>query len=500
MNPPPTPPTLRRRLNFGLIHAREPSGRPPDPPPHIPPAARSWHRPNPPRKLTPEMPNPSPLRVRHVVLALLAAAVPLHAGCFGKKDRPTPVSSSAFFQPQVAQTEVVFGEQAADSQAFLPGDAATAPPPISVLNPEATLAEQVREIPATPVQPPAPGPRPPAPPVALTGTYMTLGGVLAEVNGVPIFAARVMKELEPVLAVRARQLDARAFEVEARNLIQRTLNDFVSEELEFANASRNLNADDRRLVDNLTTAFRQRRILEAGGSLQNAIRLAAESGDDFDDLVRRENRRLLVGLYYEKKVRPRVSNATTNDMRRFYRENQNTLFTEKTEARFRVIRIDPARHGGKDAALARITEVRNRALAGEDFAELASTANDDAAFARRGGDVGVIARGAFALENVEAAVYRTEPGQITEIVEDRGGFFIAKVESRTIGNTRPFDDPAVQTAIRRELYNQEIARMRRQAVAELEKNALITSDQRMLQTAIEMAMQRYPLWRATAAN
>lgn len=380
-------------------------------------------------------------------------------------------------------------------------------------SPDAELAGQVREVPATPITSDPPGlreqtsgsagqssrSREPKPPVSLTGTYMTMGGVLAEVNGVPIFAARVMKELEPVLAARAQQLELRQFEAEARSLIQRTLNDFMREELEYANALRSLSADDKRLADNLTTAFRQRRILEAGGSLQNAIRLAAENGDDFDELVRRENRRFLVRIYYEKKVRPRVSNATTADMRRFYRDNLQRLFTEKTEANFRLIRVDPARHGGREAALSRATEIRSRALAGEDFAQLASALNDDPALARRGGDVGVIARGAFVLENVENAVYRTEPGGITDVVEDRGGFFIAKVESRTLGQVRPFDDPAVQAAIREELLNEEISRMRRQAVAELQRNALINSDPAMLQTAVEMALQRYALWRAAGS-
>lgn len=446
-----------------------------------------------------------------VPLALAAAVLWTSVGCM-RRDRPTAVTPSAFLRPQMGSTSpetmaadvppVGDGAPAPLAEATSPATDPSAPAAegrlaaVSVASPEANLAEQLRDIPATPLPPGPEQPRLPPPPVALTGTYMTLGGVLAEVNGVPIFAARVMRELEPVLAARARQLELRQFESEARSLIQRTLNDFISEELEYANALRSLSAEDRRLADNLTTAFRQRRILEAGGSLQNAIRLAAENGDDFDELVRRENRRFLVRIYYEKKVRPRVSNATTADMRRFYRENVTRLFTEKTEAQFRMIRVDPARHGGREAALTRIRNIRDRALAGEDFAQLASTLNDDAALARRGGDVGTIGRGAFFLENVEEAVFRTEPGGLTEIVEDRGGFYLAKVESRTIGAVRPFDDPAVQAAIREELLSEEISRMRRRAVAELQRSALINTDPAMLQTAVEMAVQRYPLWRA----
>lgn len=446
-----------------------------------------------------------PARLLQLAVSLTAASLLLPvSGCNWFRGPPDPVTlqPSAFQQSSLVTavsdpaTSDAPSNQPANAPALSDSPNPLAPPRLSAAAPGTLLSSQVREVPPTPTAPRAPfTPDAPAPPIPMAGTYMTIGGVLAEVNGVPIFAARVMKELEPALSARARELEPRPFEAEARGLIDRTLNEFISEELEYASAQRNLGADDRKLADALTTDFRQRLILDAGGSLENAKRIALESGEDFEKMIDRENRRFLIRIYYEKKVRPRVSNATTGDMRRFYRENIDKVFTEQTSATFRLIRVDPARHGGKQPALDRITGLRDRAANGEDFLTLATTANDDNGLARRGGNVGKIDRGSFALEKVEQAVFRTEPGQITEIVEDRGGFFIAKVEALKLGTVRPFEDPAVQRDIREKLFAAEIGRMRLQAREELAKGATIRRDPQMLQTALEMAAQRYPLWR-----
>jgi parvulin-like peptidyl-prolyl isomerase len=471
------------------------------------------------------MPNPTshPL-LRLAVVFVSGAMLAGSTGCsyFRKKPQPTVISSGSFHSPittlpatdsqptpaETAEPAVAAGQPQVltpSSEAVLvtsevrPAPSAQAPaadPAVSAIAPEVSLAEQVRENPPTPeATPPGVTRSQPAAPIAMSGTYMTIGGVLAEVNGVPIFAARVMKELEPTLAALARELDARPFEVEARNFIERTVREFISEELEYAAAQRNLSAEDRKLADFLTTDYRQMRIREAGGSIENAKRLSAEAGEDFEQQVEEQNRRYLIGIYYEKKVRPRVSNATPADMRRFYRDNVAKLYTEQTEATFFLIRVDPARHGGKQPALDRILSFRDRVSKGEAFATLAATANDDATLTRSGGKLGPVAKDSFALEKVEAAVFATQPGQLTDIIEDRGGFYLALVDTIKLGKVLAFDDPAVQRDIRSKLLNTEIGRMRDQARAELERNATIRRDPRMLQTAVEMAVQRYPLWR-----
>lgn len=415
-----------------------------------------------------------------------------------------PVSASAFYRPStmpsVPLLSVAPGTQPSEPPSYTPPSPPAAPgtpaadPSVSVTDPPTRLSDSVK--PASPPEPAVPvtpgtGAKVPVP----VGTYLTVGGVLAEVNGTPIFAARVMKELEIPLAARARETTPEAFEAEARRLIERTINEFELEELEYASAQQSLEADDKKLADLITMDYRQKLITAAGGSLEQAKRVAAESGENFDELLRTRSRRNLVGLYIQKKLLPRVE-ITTNDMRRYYKDNLDKEFTSRSQVTFRLIRIDPNFSGGKAPALDKITEIRARAVAGEDFGALAGSLNDDASLARNKGLLGPISPGSLAAEKVEKAAFRTDVGQISEIIEDRGGFYIVKVESKKLGAVREFEQQAVQEEIRAALVKIQLATVRESHLDDLQRNKTGERDEKKIQTAVEMAVQRYPIWRS----
>src|SRR5581483_10109564 len=101
-----------------------------------------------------------------------------------------------------------------------------------------------------------------------TGEYITIGGVVAEVNGTPIYANKILKALDTALATKAKELDAKQFEHVASDLINKQVQEYVRAELEYAAADRNLQSDDKTLADNLTMQWRQKRITECGGSVE----------------------------------------------------------------------------------------------------------------------------------------------------------------------------------------------------------------------------------------
>jgi peptidyl-prolyl cis-trans isomerase SurA len=83
----------------------------------------------------------------------------------------------------------------------------------------------------------------------------------------------------------------------------------------------------------------------------------------------------------------------------------------------------------KKKATGKLNELRNRILAGEDFAELAKKFSDDFSSARVGGDLGWTKRGKFVPE-FEAAAYKLETSEISEVVESEFGFHIIQLISR----------------------------------------------------------------------
>ncbi len=85
-------------------------------------------------------------------------------------------------------------------------------------------------------------------------------------------------------------------------------------------------------------------------------------------------------------------------------------------------------------AIEKLEELRRQILEeGADFAELASKYSDDFASARIGGDLGWTKRGKFVPE-FEAAAYRLDEGEISEVVETQFGFHIIQLLERR-GNT-----------------------------------------------------------------
>ncbi|MGH7215405.1 MAG: peptidylprolyl isomerase, partial [Tepidisphaeraceae bacterium] len=212
----------------------------------------------------------------------------------------------------------------------------------------------------------------------------------------------------------------------------------------------------------------------------------------FDELVQQQYRLFMTRVYYEKKVIPRIK-VSADDMRRYYSANRDKLFTEQDQAHFRLIKVSVSNSGGREQALAKIRDLYEKAKRGDDFAQLART-NDDPLLLKQNGDVGWIQKGAFALEKVEKAVWETEPGQVTDIVDDGKTFYLAKVEQRKPGRTMAFEDQAVQDKIKNALRSEQFRALRDEVRASLTKEAAITFNPQMLGTAIEMAMQRYPQW------
>jgi parvulin-like peptidyl-prolyl isomerase len=328
-----------------------------------------------------------------------------------------------------------------------------------------------------------------------TGQYLTVGGVVALVNGVPIYANKVIALVEPVLSARAKELTPEQFRGVATKEITLQMVALRNLELEYAAAEQNLGEKDKKLAQFLTEHWRQRQISAAGGSEQLARRLAAERGEDFDELVHQQYRLKMSQVYYEKEIVPQIQ-VTASEIRDYYDRHRDKEFTHPGAARFRLIKIDVKKAGGREPALDKITGLRNRIVkAGQPFEEIARSVNDDPRWLRSGGDLGAsIEYGAFAIEPVERAVWATPDGQVTDVIETPTAMYIAKVESKTKGSVDPFESEQVQAKIVETLKARDFRAMRQKEQERLFKESVFTTSAQMMNTAIEMAMQNYPRW------
>ena len=324
------------------------------------------------------------------------------------------------------------------------------------------------------------------------GQYQTIGGVVSEVNGNPIYAGQVLRSLRGELSARAPEMNETQFRRFATEQIAERIRHLQRDELVFAAADRFLPQEDRKIAQMLTMQYRTRRITEAGGSLELARRAAAAEGEDFEEQVYDQYRKNMTEVYYRRKVFPRIQ-ISADDLRSYYNQNRQKEFSDPGKITFRLIKIDPRTRGGDEAARALASDVRNQATTG-DFAAVARTINDDARLARTGGEEAPIQRGAYRLEKVEAELWNLRVGEVSPVIEDSGGLYIAKVEERTTGNTKSFDDPAVQNSIRETLWRQQYTKLTGDIEKNLIKNSSVRDSPQMMQTVLEMAMQGYAVW------
>ena len=336
-------------------------------------------------------------------------------------------------------------------------------------------------------------------PGATEGMHLTLGSVVCEVNGAPIYANQVIEPLAPLLAAKAKQLDAAQFRMAAASEITKMIGFLIRNELEYAIADRTLGEDEKHVARALNEKFREDLIRRAGGSLQVARQQVAAQGLDFDTVVKEQYKVKLRSVYFMRKEWPKVQ-VRAEDMRAYYDKHQADQFTERAQAQFRVIKIGFRQTGGRDQAKKKIDDLHHRAVEGEDFAELAGNFNDDPYLMRlRGavsGENGWMDRGAYANQKVEDAVWAVNPGQVTDVIEGPDAFFIAKLDQKKQGRVRPFDDAQVQAQVLDTLQKEQFDLLRAKRIEQLKADAVIFPDPPPIQPALDIALQNYPVWAA----
>jgi hypothetical protein len=168
------------------------------------------------------------------------------------------------------------------------------------------------------------------------------------------------------------------------------------------------------------------------------------TGIDLDAIVRPHVDQEMVW-----KLRDRVIQVDTilgeGELQELYERERPGL---QVRARHILLRVPAdATPTQRDSLLALADDLKTRARAGQDFAQLARDYSQDPA-AQNGGDLGFFGRGQM-VGPFEEAAFQLEPGQISEVVETPFGFHIIKLEERRLP---PFDE--VQDAFRQELVFQ----------------------------------------------
>jgi peptidyl-prolyl cis-trans isomerase C len=290
----------------------------------------------------------------------------------------------------------------------------------------------------------------------------TVNPAVLEVNGEKVWAAQISMTMSNIAA----QLDAQGQTMEQEQMVQMATQRLIEQKLIAQEARRQGVASDE-----LRFAEMMQQVEESAGgraALEANLKARGSNVEQMETLVREME---LSRTFIDKKVIPTIE-VSDEDVAAFYEENPEMFAVpEQVHARHIIIAADQnADEATASAARAKAEAARERALAGEDFAELARELSEGPT-AENGGDLGFFPHAMMEPEFADAA-FALEPGEISDIIRSRYGFHVIKLEERRPAGTPSLDQ--VSDQIRLMIGQRKTARAVGELITQLREQATIT--------------------------
>lgn len=289
-----------------------------------------------------------------------------------------------------------------------------------------------------------------------------LDGIAAVVNNEVVTFSQVRELVGPKEKQARETLRGEALVEKIKEIRLAAINDLIDRALiiqEFK--SKGFTIPEYFIDERITTITRE----EFGGDRQAFLRTLSAQGytvekfRDFqrDMIIVQEMRRQAV------KGAPTVSDAMIKEYYRSHAEE----YTTPDEMKLRMITIRGSGEG--DSRLKMIEEIRQKIVEGAEFGDLARMYSEDStqeAF----GDWGWIDRKKL-NENLTRVAFALKPGQLSQVVELGGSYYLMFCEAKKSATTKPLKE--VRGEIEKALMQTERQKQQQEWLAKLRKKAFI---------------------------
>ncbi len=273
-------------------------------------------------------------------------------------------------------------------------------------------------------------------------------------------------EISMVMQNIAGQMGGRDKVQDEQQLVQMATQRVVEQKLLSQEALRiGIQPNDLRIAQMAQTIVKQ-----AGGreALDGSL---TKMGSNYEQVMEMIREMDLVRSLIEQKISPSIQ-VSDEEVASSYAEHPE-MFKNDAQVHARHIIFaagEDADAGTVAAAGAKAEKARERALAGEDFAELAREVSEGPS-ASTGGDLGFFTREQMMPAFADAA-FALEPGQISGVVRSPFGFHVIKVEEKRPAGTLPLDE--VSDNLRSQMVQQKTGHEVGKMVEALADTATIT--------------------------
>lgn len=169
---------------------------------------------------------------------------------------------------------------------------------------------------------------------------------------------------------------------------------------------------------------------QSGNSAEQLETIYGKSMDQIRLELRDQIREQMVVREMERTITSELT-VTPAEVKRFFNRipaDSLPYFSAEVEVA-QIVRRAKVSEQQKDETRNTLLEIRDRILAGEDFAQLAKRYSDDPSVTYNGGDMGWVGRGQMVPE-FEAMAFKLKPNEISQPVETQYGFHIIQLLDR----------------------------------------------------------------------
>ncbi|MGA1994305.1 MAG: peptidylprolyl isomerase [Bryobacteraceae bacterium] len=192
----------------------------------------------------------------------------------------------------------------------------------------------------------------------------------------------------------------------------------------------------------------------------------------YRDQVALQTSNILAGMTYAEIAKE--SKPPDEELRKYYDGHKNDF--EQVQARHILIRFQgsslPVKPGQKDLtdaeALAKAQDIRQKLVAGGDFAAIAKQESDDTGSGANGGELGLFRHGQM-VPSFETAAFALKEGEISDPVKSQFGYHIIQVEAHKL---KTFEEakPEIEQKMAPQQAQKTLEEMAKKASVDMDKD------------------------------
>ncbi len=319
-----------------------------------------------------------------------------------------------------------------------------------------------------------------------------------QVNGHVITIEDIVRGAQPSLKALPGNTPRDILKIKVKEIIESEIRKQRDETLVFQEADKQLTDQQRRIIDAQLDRYGELLLGECEGSPTKLRQRLIREGTTLQDVLRTQRRELTIRTYLRTTLSPAIS-VNRDKLLRYYREHLSE-FSKPRKVQMQLIAaplkgfypkfvVYPTPGDlskAKTEAMELIRQTRKLLDAGKDFGEVAREFSRGAK-ASEGGLWRAMGRGSFRESKVEEVAFALEEGQVSDIIETDGGYYIVKVARVVPGERIAFEQ--AQRTIRKTLEGKQYLKLSEEYFRQIQTRAMVIYSDRLVERAVEAALR-----------